>query len=213
MNKLAKFLLISALILAIGAASGFAAEFELSTFKTSNSRNGEKFSVGYSTNYEMYYILESSPFNGDTNVYLDEVLLEKLRVNIDKALEWNQLAKENKTAVDKDLPDSTIRCHLRAVTTSFGASYTVSGYTYLRFHHKCDANGNYELKIYADTIDYSTQTNQTYPSFPFQTMKFKNGTLEEFRKAIDKDTLKAGIEKALHPETSKSSESGDDIFK
>lgn len=174
-------------LLAVGLLQIFCDEYQISSFSGYTEDFYEyELNLKYDDNKDIYYLFKKD--YGSVYWYtLTPEKLDTLRANVEKVKQWIQIAKENKTSVTKELPDSKI--------STQGTLYTSSGDWYnslldidLEFHFLSVMEESEDFAIIIKGEKVRSEENK-YIDIEFETMFLINNQIDYFAEAISVDSV------------------------
>ena len=153
----------------------------------------------YDDGYNIYY-LQRSTYSNVYWFHLIPIDLEQLKANLAKAKEWAKIAKENKTDVIKEIPNSKIG--IKATMKSGNEWYTTRKNLSLNFVFASVENGSaYSVMLYGEE-EKSTQNE--FIGIEFEPIYFAGKQIDDFIDAISPETIEKA--KSKHQQEKKNAE-------
>lgn len=179
----------------VSIISLFAEEYTISSYDyidlDSDSRTMQ---IKYDDGRGVYAFQASDYFSSKTMIFTEEDL-NSMRVMVQKALEWQNIAIENKASVTKEIPNSKI---YMVVGDYIGSTQYVGA-------KKVPVTFNFYSKFYPeDDIVFTalmivggstTATSNEFIDIEFQSQIIADTDIQHFADAISEETFKNAIEK------------------
>ena len=185
-----KKLFLEVSLLSSFLAFGFTDEYIISTIDCYDAKYflEEQIYFKYDDEENLYYLQKKDYFSSAWYVLTPENL-EILRANIKKALDWGKIAKENKTSISKELPDSQIK--VSAIKEYHNEWYSSSRDITLTFNFLSVVEHSTvicSLVIYGNQVP--SLQNQ-YIDIEFEEVIFTTDLIEYFYDSISPETIEA----------------------
>lgn len=146
------------------------------------------YSLQWSTYSRLYWFI----FESDS--------LRQLRTNLLKAKEWINIAKENKTNITKEIPNSSIS--FLGAMRSDNNFYTAKRLIPIRFFFACDVEKSY-YTIFLEGRTEKTMQNE-FVDIEFENIYFVNNQIDDFIDAISPEIIEKA--KLRHQQEKKASD-------
>lgn len=181
----------------IMSASAFADEFYISSFDCVEAEHyhDREISLKYDDEDDIFYLYQSF-YSSSYWFTLTPAKLELLRKNIAKAQEWTKLARENKTKVTKQLPDSTIK--VPGAKRSGNDWYTTRYDLTLDFFFISVIDDSSDLVTLMIRGDEEESRQNQFIDIEFESVIFLNDQIDAFAKAISEETIQAAKQERLN---------------
>lgn len=199
MKKL--FLLISFIIFGLSTLS--ADEYVVTKFKclAADGLYEREIDLKYDDKENVYYLFSSS-YSTAYWFILSPEKLEKLRSNLQKVQDWSKLAKENKSSISKELPDSKIS--IEGIMLTNNDWYTTRWDIPLNFFFVSQINEGAEIISLLIRGGAAESRQNEFIDIEFDSIIFINNQIDEFINAISSETIETG--KNNHKEQKKAAE-------
>lgn len=166
----------------------YADEYVISTIQCLMEEYGtistEEINFKYDDEKNLYY-LQWSKYAQSYWFYIYPSDLEQIRANLKKAKEWEKIAKDNKTNVTKEIPNSAIS--VKATMKSSNDWYTTRRNIPLNFFFACDVRESFYTLIIRGGAEKSTQNE--FIDIEFNTLVFDSKQISDFSAAISHETV------------------------
>lgn len=159
------------------------------------SETEDNFNIKYDTEANLYYI-QTYDWLNTAWVILSPEQFESLRKTIDKTLDWCQIAFDNNTAIQKELPNSNIQSD---VIWEFGDDiYFNSPYEKVSLSFDFFSTENRNNQIMSSLVIMAprvTSTTNDYVEYKFPQMLIPEEYIQIFKYTITEDAINDAIEK------------------
>ncbi len=151
----------------------------------SKSLTLEDYAIKYDDEEDVFY-LRTSDWMNNAWTFLTRDDLAQLRKNFEKYFEWEKLAVEKQTTIEKEIPDSKINTR---VVWEFGDDwYSYKGFTLSFIFFSQDAN-RHQLVLLSNK---ATSSNQ-FVTFQIEGFYFDKSQIQELYDAISEENIEAKI--------------------
>lgn len=152
----------------------------------------------YDDSENVYYLCRST-YSAVYWFTLTPAKLEKLRTNLNKVQEWSKLAKENKSSISKELPDSKIS--VEGTMKRGNDWYTTRWNIDLNFFFISQVTDEAEvMSLLLRGGEESSKQNQ-FVDIEFESVAFINTQIDEFIKAISSESVEEAKKKHRQEKT------------
>ena len=169
----------------------FADEYTVSTYSFTDPDyfTEETMRVRYEDETNEYMFQFSTSYSTLWMVFTEKDL-ESMRLTVQKALEWEKIAIDNKAQVSKDIPNSSIYMELYESSSSFysGATKVPVTFTFV-------ATEGAGLTCLMIVGGKTTASSNKYIDIEFQGQLLIGKEIQMFADAISEDTIANGIKK------------------
>ena len=178
---------ICLLLVLFAVINVFADEYVISKIKYyDGDYYTRELSLKYSDKNDEYYLFRST-YSRSYWYTLTSDSLDKLRNNLAKTKEWEQLAKANKSTITKELPDSVIE--VEGTMKSGSEWYFTSSDIPLSFHFMSNIADDHEsVALYLLGGEKGTTKNK-YITIEFESMLIVDSQIDDFINAISEETI------------------------
>ena len=163
--------------------------------------NDKSFALKYNPKKSKYYIKVDDWMN-EAWIHFSPKEIESMRSVLNKFKEWNEIAINNSTEIEKDIPGGRYQCNV-----SWNAAdnwYFSSGYMDVRFKIFSQSTKRHQLIIYSNKV---SSTENEYIDFKMPTLYLDLSDVSDFEAVISEKNIQSKLE-AYNRNKSK-----DDLFK
>lgn len=189
-----KKLLILILVFVIGFSEVFADEYIVSNVECVDAKymNNRELMLKYDDEDDVYYLCRYT----HSAIYwfsFTPTKMEMLRANIKKAQEWAILAKENKSTITKELPNSTIKVSgtMKRGNEWFSTRNDIS----LNFFFVSHITDEGEITTLLLRGDEEESRQNQFVDIEFESVVFVNKDIDAFLDAISPESISAAKER------------------
>lgn len=184
----------------------FADEYVISKIECVETQNlyDRELTLKYDDEDNVFYLFRST-YSRSYWFTLNPSKLEQLRQNLIKTQEWGKLAKDNKSSIKKEIPNSVIK--VSGTMKSGNDWYTTYKDIPLKFFFVSSFSDDFEIVSLMLVGDEQESKQNQFIDIEFESVLFLNSEIDDFANAISKETVDNAIKK--HTEEKQAA----DIFK
>ena len=152
-----------------------------------NQMTEKSFLVKYNPKKSKYYFKVDDWMN-KAWIHFSQKEVESMRGVIDKYQEWSDIASENNTKIEKDIPNGLYRCN---VSWNAGDNwYFSSGYMNVNFKIFSQSTKRHQLIISSSKV---SSTENEYIDFKMPTLYLDLAHAEELKQIISQENIEAKL--------------------
>ena len=184
MKKIFSFVILTFLMI----SSVFADEYVISKIECIEAEHyyDRELSFKYDDEDDVYYIYRST-YSKAYWFTLTPTKLEQLRKNIKKVQEWSKIAKENKSSISKEVPDSLIK--VEGIMKSGNDWYTTRWDIPLNFFFISSPSEGVEIVSFLMRGGEQESRQNEFIDIEFESVIFINNDIDKFAEAISVETI------------------------